>query len=195
MVSVGRALQRLMAPLARPLAVRRAQKALQVVPHKFKTPSTGYFYHGTTMYDMQRVVQSGGILLPEVTQFSSRAHDAMTYGMRRRNDLQVSQNIDAPMVLLQFPAADLWTHVDSAVFLPAISAALATGMMPMHAAYVEATAPIPLMWMTAESRMGIEGWLSQHHQVPNFTWLRPDMTHLFLHAATQPPESSLVHTS
>jgi hypothetical protein len=139
---------------ARSLAAASAAP-LTNIPWKFKLVDNAYLYHGTTLDDLVRVVDSGGSMAPEVSQFSMRARDSVDYASGRQQRLGREDN---PQVLLQFRQDALNSLVNGDQFRPAL-ALTDRGMPPIHAAYVAAVKPVPLSLMTPESKDSILSWL------------------------------------
>lgn len=125
------------------------------IPAQFKLVDGAYFYHGTTLADLIRIVESGGNMAAEVSQFSLRARDSLDYAAQRRYALRRDDN---PEVLLQFRETDLAPFVSNESFRPAM-ALTDRGMPPVHAAYAAATKPVPLALMTPESKRSLLAWL------------------------------------
>ncbi|MBI5210139.1 MAG: hypothetical protein HY927_09245 [Elusimicrobia bacterium] len=125
------------------------------IPPRFKLVDNDYYYHGTTLADLERVVESGGEMAPEVSMYSQRAGDSVGYAAERKRKLGRPDN---PAVLLQFGFRDLSPLVSGKAFAPAL-AMTDRGMPPVHAAYVAAEKPVPLALMTAQSKESILVWL------------------------------------
>ena len=132
-----------------------AAEAWPDVPPRFKLVDNAYYYHGTTLDDLERTLRSGGLMTPEVSMYSQRAADSVGYAAERKRKLGRADN---PAVLLQFRAEDLSPLVLGKVFAAAL-AATDRGMPPIHAAYVAATKPVPLSLMTRESKESLLVWL------------------------------------
>lgn len=130
-----------------------------IVPWVFRPVNGTYYYHGTTLFDVAVIVASGGLMTPQVSQFSLRWRDAVGYG-RTRQHTQAEAGCRTPMVLLQFPIPSLAPLVGHDYFQPAVSAALMMDLPPIHAAYVAAERPVPLALMTLESKQGVVAYLA-----------------------------------
>jgi len=139
---------------ARARAAAAAGPATRIIP-QFKLVDNEFYYHGTTMEDLARVVESGGAMAADVSQFSLRARDSAEYAADRRRRLGRDEN---PEVLLQFPREALAPFVSGAAFSAAL-AATDRGMPPIHAAYAAATKPVPLSLMTDASKATLLSWL------------------------------------
>lgn len=124
------------------------------VPYSFALVDHDFYYHGTTLEDLERLVAAGGLMKPEVSMFSQRAFDSTMYAAERQHKLGRKDN---PQVLLQFPRAGLAPLTSGKAFEPML-AATDRGMPPIHAAYVAATEPVPLSLMTAESKESLLVW-------------------------------------
>jgi hypothetical protein len=143
------------------------------IPSQFPLTDKGYLYHGTTWDDLVRVVESGGRMAPQVSQFSARARDSVEYAAERRRKLGRADN---PEALLQFRFADLNPLVSGELFRPAL-ALTDRGMPPVHAAYSAAVAPVPLFLMTPASKDSLLSWLRAqlelHPDQPKWAALLP----------------------
>jgi hypothetical protein len=142
-------------------AAARARAAAVAAPltriePRFPLLGQGYLYHGTTLDDLVRTVDSGGLMAPDVSQFSSRARDSVEYASERRRRLAREDN---PEVLLQFRYDDLSGLVSGELFRAALAVSMDRGLPPMHAAYVAATKPVPLALMTPASKETVLSWL------------------------------------
>ena len=139
---------------ARSQAAASASPTHRIMP-QFALVDNSFFYHGTTLDDLARVVDSGGAMAAEVSQFSLRARDSVEYAADRSRRLARPNN---PEVLLQFRTADLSALVSAEQFSAAL-AATDRGMPPIHAAYSAATKPVPLSLMTPASKETLLAWL------------------------------------
>lgn len=119
------------------------------IPWLFKLKDGDYLYHGTTLEDLIRLVESGGEMTPAVSQYSLRADDSIMYAAGRRDKLGLPDN---PAVLLQFRYDELRPMVSADIFKADVLASAAYGNFSLHAAYVAATKPVPLSMMTRESK-------------------------------------------
>lgn len=122
---------------------------LSRIPWLFKLKDGDYLYHGTTLEDLVRLVESGGEMTPQVSQYSMRADDSIMYAAGRRDKLGLPDN---PAVLLQFRYDELRPLVSADMFKADVLASAAYGHFSLHAAYVAATKPVPLSMMTRESK-------------------------------------------
>ncbi len=136
------------------LAAAAASPATRIVP-QFALVDDAFYYHGTTLDDVARIAASGGLMLPDVSQFSLRARDSVEYAATRRSNLKKADN---PEVLLQFEQRALSPYVSGKLFQPALMA-MDRGMPPTHAAYMAAEKPVPLSLMTAASKRTLLSWL------------------------------------
>jgi len=123
------------------------------IPWSYKPVNKVFLYHGSSFADFMAIVDSGGDMKPEVSQFSSRSRDSIGYGNRRSSERK------SPMLLLQFPEGDLRPLTSGKMFQPAIAASLSTGSYPEHAAYVAAEKPVALSLMTEPSKQSIVDWM------------------------------------
>lgn len=147
------------AEAAESAAAARARAAvlaapLDQVPWKFALKDGAYLYHGTTLDDLAAVVASGGEMKPDVSMYSVRSADSIGYASERQRRLARPDN---PRVLLQFRYDALRPLTSAEPFQAALMAA--DRMPPIHAAYVAATAPIPLSLMTPESKESLLSFL------------------------------------
>ncbi|HVE14921.1 MAG TPA: hypothetical protein VNI01_16120, partial [Elusimicrobiota bacterium] len=149
---------RALAALGRWWSKRRASVD-EVVPWSFPLVDNGYYYHGTTLEDLTAIVRSGGLMTPEVSQFSMRARDSIEYGSTRRRR-QVASGQPTPLALLQFRYDDVSGYMSGKSFQAGVDAALAMGMFPIHAAYVAAEKPVPLSRMTEASKDSLLSYLA-----------------------------------
>jgi hypothetical protein len=147
------------AEAAKSAATARARAAvlaapLDQIPWKFKLKDRDYLYHGTTLDDLAAVVASGGEMKPEVSMYSIRSADSIGYASERQRKLARPDN---PRVLLQFRYDALRSLTSAEPFRSVVMAA--DRMPPIHAAYVAASAPVPLSLMTNESKDSILSFL------------------------------------
>jgi hypothetical protein len=138
----------------------RARAAAAVSPREriipqFPLVDNAFFYHGTTLDDLTRIVESGGMMAAEVSQFSLRANDSVGYASERARRLGRKDN---PEVLLQFRTDALSPYVSGEQFRAAL-AVTDRGMPPIHAAYSASTRPTPLALMTEASKTTLLSWL------------------------------------
>ncbi len=140
---------------ARSKAAAAAGPANRIIP-QFSLIDDAYSYHGTTLDDLTRIVDAGGNMAPETSQFSLRARDSVGYASERAHRLARKDN---PEVLLQFRTDALSPYVSGEQFRAAL-AVTDRGMPPIHAAYTAAVKPVPLSLMTAESKRTLLAWLA-----------------------------------
>lgn len=124
------------------------------VPYLFALVDHDFYYHGTTLEDLERLAAAGGLMKPEVSMYSQRAFDSTMYAAERQSKLGRKDN---PQVLLQFSRAALSPLTSGKAFEPMLTA-VDRGMPAIHAAYVAATAPVPLSLMTEESKRSLLIW-------------------------------------
>lgn len=141
-------------------AAARAKAAAALSPSDriiplFALVDDAFSYHGTTLDDLTRVVESGGNMAPETSQFSLRARDSVGYASERARKLGRKGN---PEVLLQFKTDALSPFVSGEQFRAAL-AVTDRGMPPVHAAYTAAVKPVPLSLMTDASKTTILSWM------------------------------------
>jgi hypothetical protein len=125
------------------------------IPWSFKLVNGHYYYHGTTLFDLLRIVDAGGVMAPEVSQFSMLANDSVGYAYSRQYNLNRPDN---PVVLLQFKNETIAELVSSESFRPA-AALIDRGVPPNHQSYAIAVKPVPLSLMTRQSKDSVLGWL------------------------------------
>ena len=140
---------------ARARAAAAASASHRIAPQFKLVDDSSFYYHGTTMDDLARVVESGGEMAPDVSQFSLRPRDSVEYAADRRRRLGREDN---PEVLLQFRRDELSPFVSGDLFKAAL-AVTDRGMPPIHAAYSAATKPVTLALMTPESKTTLLAWL------------------------------------
>jgi hypothetical protein len=143
---------------ARSRAAAAASPKERIIP-QFPLIDNVFFYHGTTMDDLTRIVDSGGMMAAEVSQFSLRSRDSLGYAAERQRRLGRANN---PEVLLQFHGDKLAPYVSGEQFRAAL-AMTDRGMPPIHAAYSAATKPTPLSLMTDASKATLLSWLRAHN--------------------------------
>lgn len=143
---------------ARSLAAAAAAPKDRIIP-QFKLVDNAFFYHGTTLEDLARIIASDGLMKPDVSQFSIRSRDSVDYAADRQRRLGRKDN---PAVLLQFKGETLAPYVSGELFRPAL-AVVERGMPPIHAAYSAAIKPVPLSLMTNASKTTILSWMRAHH--------------------------------
>lgn len=150
----------------------RPDPAVQV-PWSFKLKDKDFYYHGTTLADLTRTVDSGGDMEPGVSQYSIRSSDSIMYGKNRRAKLGDADN---PAVLLQFRYDDLKPLVSADAFKDDVLAAAQMSYFSLHSAYAAADKPVPLSLMTPESKESLLAWLRVH---------RPDLLEKFERALSK----------
>ena len=143
---------------ARARAAAAASPKERIIP-QFPLIDNDFYYHGTTLEDLTRIVESGGLMAAEVSQFSLRSRDSLGYAAERQRRLGRANN---PEVLLQFPRETLAPFVSGEQFNAAL-AVTDRGMPPIHAAYSAATKPTPLSLMTDASKTTLLSWLRAHN--------------------------------
>ncbi len=126
------------------------------IPRTFKLKDGDYYYHGTTLEDLIRVVESGGEMAPEVSQYSIRSADSIMYAAGRRAKLGRPDN---PAVLLQFGYEQLRPLVSADAFKADVLAAATMSYFSLHSAYAAATKPVPLSMMTPQSKESLLSFL------------------------------------
>lgn len=144
-------------PLVRFWRWLRAPSEAPRVPWLFAPINGKAWFHGTTLDDLIRIVESGGVMKPDISQYSMLWRDSVEYGYRRQSDLRRPAR-ENPMVLLQFPLQAISDKVSGESFRPA-AMLMEFGGTPNHQSYAIATAPIPLSLMSDESKRSIILWL------------------------------------
>lgn len=144
------------AALARLIPKAPVETPMSRVPWTFKLKDSDFYYHGTTLEDLARVVESGGEMAPEVSQYSIRSADSIMYAKGRREKVGLPDN---PAVLLQFRYDDLSPLVSADAFKGDVLAAAQMSFFSLHSAYAAAVKPVPLSLMTPESKESLLAFL------------------------------------
>lgn len=131
------------------------RNAPQRIPWSFKLVNGHYYYHGTTLFDLTRIVEAGGTMAPEVSQYSMLANDSVGYAYSRQYNLS---RLDNPAVLLQFKNEAIAGLVSGESFRSA-AVLIDRGMPPNHQSYAIAVKPVPLSLMTRQSKDSILNWI------------------------------------